>query len=224
MDDEVEVMLRMHEELRSEILQSIQFQNRVILSGAVVVAVIYGLQFSGVLPQLTEEDPTFELIIATLPPVVTISIALWIVEQSRMMRAGRYLSHLENKINEHLEGPVLSWENWLRDGDTPAAHRIHHNAQRLGYLGFFIILGVLSLLLYAVSILGVGVSPPSIEADVVSAAVGYFLVNILVFAAVIRYAFPIIVHGDGEDGIEEYRSFRTWERDYHRRMVGEEEN
>lgn len=224
MDDEVEVMLRMHEELRSEILQSIQFQNRVILSGAVVVAVIYGLQFSGVLPQLTEEDPTFELIIATLPPVVTISIALWIVEQSRMMRAGRYLSHLENKINEHLEGPVLSWENWLRDGDTPAAHRIHHNAQRLGYLGFFVILGVLSLLLYAVSILGVGLAPPSMEADLVSAAFGYFLVNLFVFAAVIRYAFPIIVHGDGEDGIEEYRSFRTWERAYHRRMVGDEEH
>lgn len=223
MDDEVEVMLRMHEELRSEILQSIQFQNRVILSGAVVVAVIYGLQFSGVLPQLTEEDPTFELIIATLPPVVTISIALWIVEQSRMMRAGRYLSHLENKINEHLEGPVLSWENWLRDGDTPAAHRIHHNAQRLGYLGFFVILGVLSLLLYAVSILGVGVAPPSMEADFVSAAFGYFLVNVSVFVAVIRYAFPIIVHGDGEDGIQEYRSFRTWERAYHRRMVGDEE-
>lgn len=223
MDDEVEVMLQMHEKLRSEILQSIQFQNRVILSGAVVVAVIYGLQFSGVLPQLTEEDPTFELIIATLPPVVTISIALWIVEQSRMMRAGRYLSHLENKINEHLEGPVLSWENWLRDGDTPAAHRIHHNAQRLGYLGFFVILGVLSLLLYAVSILGVGVAPPSMEADLVSAAFGYFLVNVSVFAAVIRYAFPIIVHGDGEDGIEEYRSFRTWERAYHRRMMGDEE-
>lgn len=223
MDDEVEVMLRMHEELRSEILQSIQFQNRVILSGAVVVAVIYGLQFSGVLPQLTEEDPTFELIIATLPPVVTISIALWIVEQSRMMRAGRYLSHLENKINEHLEGPVLSWENWLRDGDTPAAHRIHHNAQRLGYLGFFVILGVLSLLLYAVSILGVAVAPPSMEADPVSAAFGYFLVNVSVFVAVIRYAFPIIVHGDGEDGIQEYRSFRTWERAYHRRMMGDEE-
>jgi hypothetical protein len=108
MDDEVEVMLQMHDELRSDILQSIQFQNRLILSGAVVVAVIYGLQCSGVLPQLTEEDPTFELILATLPPVITISIALWIVEQSRMMRAGRYLPHLENKINEHLEEPVLS--------------------------------------------------------------------------------------------------------------------
>lgn len=86
MDDEVEVMLRMHAELGSEILQSVQFQNRVILSGA-IVAVIYGLQFSGVLPQLTQEDPTFEPIIVTLPPVITTSIAPEIVEQSRMIRA-----------------------------------------------------------------------------------------------------------------------------------------
>ena len=72
-------------------------------------------------------------------------------------------------------------------------------------------------------ILDVRLSPPAMATDPVTAAVGYFLVNILLVAAVIRYAFPIIVHADGEDGIEEYRAFRECARSYHRRMRGEEE-
>lgn len=59
-------------------------------------------------------------------------------------------------------------------------------------------------------------------ADLVSAAVGYFVVNILVFATVITYALPLIVHGDGEDGIEEFRKFREWEWSYRRRMMDDE--
>jgi hypothetical protein len=74
-----------------------------------------------------------------------------------------------------------------------------------------------------VTVLGIRTSPPAMEAEFVSAAVGYFLVNILVFGTVIRFAFPIIVHGDGEDGIEEFRTFREWQWSYHRRMMGDEE-
>lgn len=216
MDDETEVMMEMYAELRSEVLQSIRFQNRVILSGAVVVAVVYGLQFSGVLPELANEDPTFELIIASLPPVIIISIALWIVEQSRMMRAGRYLAFLENKINDQLDEPCLSWENWLRDGQTPVSHRIHHNAQRIGYLGFFCLLGALALVLYAMSILGVQISPLEMESEIVSAAFGYFVVNLIAFGIVFRYAYPIIIHGDDEDEAERYQQFRQWEANNYR--------
>ncbi|MGB2695158.1 MAG: hypothetical protein WBD55_08225, partial [Dehalococcoidia bacterium] len=83
-------------------------------------------------------------------------VLLWVIEMTRMMRCGNYLQFIEDKINDELEGPVVTWENWLRRGTEhdlrrnplreiagflglrPDTHRLHHNAQ------LFLVIGLLA--------------------------------------------------------------------------------
>lgn len=144
MKEGTEVMLRLYQLLREEILQSIRFQHRVIIGGGVVIAVTLGIQVGGVLPN---NSRTQQLIIAALPPVVVLSWALWVVEWSRMMRAGEYMAHLEDKINEELDGEAcISWECSLHceEVSSPHLHSTYHTVQRIVYIAFFILVGGLS--------------------------------------------------------------------------------
>lgn len=217
----VETMREQYERLREEITQSIHFQNQIILSGAVVVGIVYGLQFSGVLPELATEQPMFKLIIASIPPIIMVSMSLWVVEQTRMMRAGEYLHFLETKLNLELGEVCLSWEGWLRSGNTPAVHDIHHTAQHFGYLGFFYAFGVFGLWLYAIEILGLAVQGGfAIETPLLSPAFGYFLLNVVGFLAIGWFAYGIVHHEaddsftDWTDQPSNYETFVAWEEQY----------
>lgn len=217
----VETMREQYGRLRKEITQSIHFQNQIILSGAVVVGIVYGLQFSGVLPELATEQPMFKLIIASIPPIIMITIALWVVEQTRMMRAGEYLHFLETKLNRELGEVCLSWEGWLRSGNTPPVHDIHHTAQHFGYLGFFYTFGVFGLWLYAIEILGLAVQGGfAIEPPLLSPAVGYLLLNVVGFVTIGYFAYGIVHHEadasftDWTERAPDYETFVGWEQQY----------
>jgi hypothetical protein len=197
MDERVEVMMDLYRTLREEISQSIDFQNQIILGGAVVVGIVYGLQFSGVLPALSDGDPLVtQLIVASIPPIVIVSTSLWLTEQSRMMRAGDFLSFLESKINRELEGPYLTWELWLRTGNTPAVHQTHRRAQLLGYLGFFLVLGALGLWLYVREVVGTTLyGLVTLQGyDPLTPAFVYLLANVLMFAMLVRWSAGIVAH------------------------------
>lgn len=197
MDERVEVMMDLYRTLREEISQSIDFQNQIILGGAVVVGIVYGLQFSGVLPALSDGDPLVtQLIVASIPPIVIVSTSLWLTEQSRMMRAGDFLSFLESKINRELEGPYLTWELWLRTGNTPAVHQTHRRAQLLGYLGFFLVLGALGLWLYVREVVGTTLyGLVTLQGyDPFTPAFVYLAANVLMFSMLVRWSVGIVAH------------------------------
>ncbi len=210
---DVQLMYEFYTDLRDEVNQSIEFQNKIVIGGGVLIGVAYGLQFSGILEELTMENPTLRLIIAALPTVTLFTIALWIVEQSRMMRAGHYLHFLENKINAELDGVYLTWENWLRDGNTSVYHDAHYVGQMVGYAVFLYGLAVLGLWLYAAEFLGVSIeSIQTLSFEFNSLAFIYFLLTLGLLLYLARYTYLIIFHDVDEES--SFERFKEWEASY----------
>ncbi len=211
MDDELRLRLKQYDLLREEILNSISWQNRLLISGMAIVPVIFALGIS--LEQ-------WRMLLIALPPVVILFTALWLVEQSRMMRAGDYLQMLENETNLYKGGrSYLSWENWLRRkwAGFLNIHRIHHWAQYVAIL-----------CLYGLSILGMfitwtnwasitGLKTETINGVVVTVAKGlscsyYWAMTILYGALLVLIgllAAKAVKHRPMD-----WKDFTTWEKDY----------
>ena len=139
MSDELEIMLKGYDYLRQEVLNSLNWQNRFLIAGATIISVLFGLG-------LTIEE-TLKLSTIIIPPAVTALIAFWLVEQSRMMRAGDYLQLLEDEINIKASEACILWENWLRRGGISwrDVHKIHHISQHLGVVFVFYVVNSISL-------------------------------------------------------------------------------
>ncbi|MFC7228696.1 hypothetical protein N0B31_14885 [Salinirubellus salinus] len=211
--EDVELMYRFYTDLRDEINQSIETQNKVVIGGGVLIGLAYGLQLSGVLDELVMKNPTLKLIIAALPTLIILTISLWIVEQSRMMRAGHYLAFIENKINSELDGVYLTWENWLQDSEKPIYHDAHYVGQVVGYVLFLYGLAVLGLLMYAYELLELTVgSVMSLSIPWFSIEFLYFMLNIVLLLYLSKYTYLIIFHDTDTDA--DFDSFRKWEQGY----------
>jgi hypothetical protein len=139
---EIEVLFGMYKFLREEIRQSIDAQNKIILGGGILIGLFYGLQLNGI-----NSSSYYSFLIFAIAPISIISIILWTIEQSRIMRAGMYLEFLEDKINNNIGEVILTWENWLRRGEMGKLdpHTIHHFAQYLVFILFFPIIGFFSI-------------------------------------------------------------------------------
>lgn len=214
---DVKLMYEFYTDLRDEVDQSIEFQNQIVIGGGVLISVAYGLQFSGILDELPVANPTIKLLIAALPTVTLFTIALWIVEQSRMMRAGRYLHFLENKINAELDGVYLTWENWLRNGNTSVYHEAHYAGQMIGYALFLYGLAGIGLALYAVKFLGLSTTPLR-TVDWLSVEFGYFLFALGLFGYLAVNTVQIVYHDiedeHAADGDSSFEQFKQWEAEY----------
>lgn len=218
-EQDVELMYEFYTDLRDEINQSIEFQNQAVIGGGVLIGVAYGLQFSGILDGLAMRNPALKLIIAALPTTTLFTIALWIVEQSRMMRAGHYLHFLENKINAELDGVYLTWENWLRGENTPVYHHVHKRAQLVGYVFFLYGLALLGFAVYAVELLDVTVaSLGTLSFRWDSLAFVYFLLNVGLLGYLSQYTYLIVSH-DRDDSGSTFEDFKEWETGYFRNHV-----
>lgn len=128
--------------LRSEIELAIQNQVRILGYGGTVLGVFAGL---GVI------RPSV-LIIAALPFIAFFFSVLWSIEQTRMMRAGDYISFIEDRINkDRFEEPVVLWENWLRFRveNTPTRdvdiYQIHYFAQ-YAIISVFILIELIAII------------------------------------------------------------------------------
>lgn len=105
MDTESEALLQEYESLRSEVELAIQNQVRVLGYGGTVLGVFAGIGI--IRPSV--------LVVVALPFIAFFFSILWSIEQTRMMRAGDYISTIETRLrDEHFEDGVLLWENWLR--------------------------------------------------------------------------------------------------------------
>lgn len=140
MSDELEILLKSYDYLRQEIFNSIGWQNRIFIAAATIISVLLGLG-------LTEKE-MLRLSVIIIPPAVIAFTAFWLVEQSRMMRAGDYLQLLEDEINTKIGGAYILWENWLRRGGISwrDIHKIHHISQYLGSVVVFYTMSGISAL------------------------------------------------------------------------------
>ncbi len=139
MTPELEIMLKSHDYLREEVSNAINWQNRIFIAVATIIFVLLGLGLA--------EEKLLKLSVIIIPPAVTALTAFWLVEQSRMMRAGDYIQLLEDEINIRVGGACILWENWLRRAGTSwrDLNKIHHVSQYLGSVGVFYVISGFSI-------------------------------------------------------------------------------
>jgi hypothetical protein len=102
--------------LRTESLESMKGQQSTLRAGTATVGVVIATGFNlwdkPILPGL--------IFLLFIPFICYLALVIWIGEVARMMRAGYYLTKIEQKINSiypEVEN-VLLWENWLRTKDA----------------------------------------------------------------------------------------------------------
>jgi len=142
--DQLKVLMQIYSDLRKEILEAIKLQHRTIIAESFFVSIVFaiGLLQSGA-------QYFYQAMIISIIPFVIGFTSVWLIEQSRMMRAGDYLEFLEDKINILLDcSCCLTWENWLRRKEIKRTdvHRIHHLSQIVVII-LFIIIGFFSIFL-----------------------------------------------------------------------------
>lgn len=136
--DELGIQLQLYKYLREEIINSINLQHRTFIGESFFISIVFSFSFM-------QMQTNFKPLILSIAPVIVGFTCLWLIEQSRMMRAGDYLCLLEDKINTFTKEPCLTWENWLRreNVSTWDVHKIHHIAQTL-ILSSFVVIGYFS--------------------------------------------------------------------------------
>lgn len=221
-NDRFDAMLDAYGWLRDEINQSNQLQHRIVLGLATFVGLVFGLEFSGTLSEFASATPTtFRLVVGAILPIVVVAPGIWLVEQSRVMMAGNYLQLLEHKIHDETDHAPVAWENWLRwDGGEVTvtgrldAQAIYSRGYFLGYLGFFAIVGVLTLGLFATRVVwtGGGTALGALSRNPLAAT--YLLLWSAFLAGTLYYASQVVRHSGHAIEVDTLDAFerRTFER------------
>lgn len=112
--DEEQMALSMYEWLRGEIDQSNELQNRIAFGQAVLVGIGIGVSTVAEVEGGKVPDYILSVGLGALPVIVATSTAAWLLEQARVMRAGNYLSEVEDYLKYDTDKDLIMWETWLR--------------------------------------------------------------------------------------------------------------
>ncbi|MGA2122127.1 MAG: hypothetical protein ABSG49_08800 [Methanoregula sp.] len=149
------IQLKLYSQLREEIMQAINTQHRTFIAESFFVSIVFSFSLISNLIIRSNNTDNYDILTSIsmaflfiTAPVVIFYTSLWLIEQSRMMRAGDFLELLEDEINRNLQGPYLTWENWLRRDDVSFldVHKLHHYAQ-YAILSILIGIGYISVIL-----------------------------------------------------------------------------
>jgi len=100
-----------YETLRQESLQSMGNRTQIISFGLGTLAVLVGGTIAASVPSPQLVRTMFD---AAIPIISVLIYYAWFAEFERMVRAGRFIQRLEQRINETLGSePVLSWEKYV---------------------------------------------------------------------------------------------------------------
>jgi hypothetical protein len=110
--DWVDIALEEYKTLRTESLEALNGQQSTLKFGTTIAGAI-------VLSGFNLWDKTFLpdiIFLVFIPLICYIILVIWLGDVARMMRAGYFITLIENKISKaYPEVPdVLSFENWLR--------------------------------------------------------------------------------------------------------------
>lgn len=109
----IEIIIEEYKTVRTESLESIKSQQTTLNIGTAIAGAIVVAGFN-----LWQEDLLPALIFLFFIPLICYLILLiWLGEVSRMMRAGKYLKEIEEKISKQFKKKAnpLNFENWLRE-------------------------------------------------------------------------------------------------------------
>lgn len=178
----IQAILAEYSALREEIQNSIRLQHATFSVGVPLLAV--GLSLSQ-LNQLGSDTKALQFIVLAIPPFAYAILCLWLIEMSRMMRAGNYLRLLEDRLNIMLQNTGLVWENWLRL-QVPInffdPHTIHHWVQ------WFLSSIILAIAVIAIFTIGVGEQTFVLDKWI-------FVISYSLFGCVLLVlGFPIVSH------------------------------
>lgn len=144
-NDWISIAMEEYKTLRTESLESMKGQQATLKVGTATVGVLAASAFS-----LWDKTllPDF-IFMVFLPVICYLILVIWIGEVQRMMRAGKFISTIEKKINDNFilkDNNVLSWENWLRIESAKG----NTNQMKLNYFA------ILALFLF-VSLISIGI-------------------------------------------------------------------
>ncbi|WP_251342367.1 hypothetical protein [Haloplanus halophilus] len=188
-----------YEHLRSEIEQSIRNQVRVLGYGGATLSLLIGLGIG---------NREFAIVIA-LPFLAFFFFMLWSIEQTRMMRAGDYISGLEDRAREEiLDGDGLGWEGWLSYRSKRESFDIYdlHYYSQYGVLGgFVVVLVVAALFLWFGSELLDVQWPVALTGPFkIVLTVAYLLMAVVCLGFLLK----TVRHGDVRTSLRAYRAYQ----------------
>ncbi len=94
--------------LRTESIQSMQYQQSILSLGTAAIGVLLGFGVTG------SNEAKLILLSVVVPLFAMVVYILYGIEFMRMIRVGRYLDALEQYVNSQFEFPLpLGWEGWL---------------------------------------------------------------------------------------------------------------
>lgn len=110
----VSVLLEEYQTIRGEILASMNNRVSVLSFGLATIGAIFtasiAVSAAGSYSQLSNL-----MLVSTVPVVTSFILFMWLGEYQRMMRAGKFLHDLEDRINEAAgHTSLLTWEHHLR--------------------------------------------------------------------------------------------------------------
>jgi hypothetical protein len=175
-----------YEKLREEIQESIRNQVRVLGYGGTALSILLGVG-------LLEESIVF---LVVLPVLAFFFFVLWNVEQTRMMRAGDYLSFVEDEVNQSLANgePAMLWEGWLRwraDHDGRDIYDFHYYAQML-VLGLFLL-----VILSGIGVVQYLQAPAFVRLGIAALYIGFLAVGLVLVRGTIRHDRSSMEHSYG---------------------------
>jgi hypothetical protein len=120
-DDWLTVVLEEYRSLRREIVASLAMQQSSLTLGTLALG---GLVLAGFHDWDTKTANLPLVIFFVVVPIVSYVVGfIWLGEYARATRAGEYLVHVEERVNEALRKPALGWERWLREPGTDGCTR-----------------------------------------------------------------------------------------------------
>lgn len=119
--DWIAVAMEEYKTLRQESQAAIDRQERVLASGTAVTALVLGVGANAA----RGSTVSIVLLLVLAPLLACLVTIMWLGEVERMLRAGAYVSLIEQRVNSEFHGgkPALGWESFLRRR-APGGRRI----------------------------------------------------------------------------------------------------
>lgn len=183
-----------YQNLRSEVEESIRNQVRILGYGGTALSLLLGV---GIVQ-------ASQMLLVSLPFLAFFFAVLWNIEQTRMMRAGDYISTIEKRLNQNeFEEPVMLWETWLRfrasnqpEGDI---YQRHYQAQ-------YVVIGIFMLIILG-GMVGLWVERP--ESVPVSLAVGLTVVYAGFLLMTLYFLQAVVRHESVEHSFDRFHRIET---------------
>lgn len=135
--------LEEHRALREEIITSLQLQHSAVRFGFTAASALLTVAVS-----LWRDAYVALFVLFSVPVFVSFILNLWCEEVARLMRAGRHIRSIEQKVNEQFDGasPPMGWETALAASARRLTSHRRLRPNTLSTLGLFALLALGSLI------------------------------------------------------------------------------